>query len=104
MAFLGRESEADLRRAQRVRQWAQARNPNALAAMLFGLIAAVDWITIVLGIPCGLAAIVLGLRGLGQIRRANGQLGRRLCLTAIGLGSVGVLLSIAVWVISHRLA
>jgi len=102
MGFLGRESDADRRRAEAVRRWARARNPNALFALMFAILAVVDSITMVIGLASGVAAIVLAIRGRRQLRTHPGQLGGRLCSAALWLGAVGIALSIIFWWISHR--
>ncbi len=97
MAFLGRESEADRQRVERYRQWIRARTPLALISMALGLLAVVDCVVFVLGVPAGIAAIATGLRGLREIKAKPQLLGRRLCIAGIVLGTLGVALSFFMW-------
>lgn len=97
MALFGRESTADQQRAERIGQWVRQRNGHSLAATMFGIIAVVDAWTMVLGLAAGIAAIVLGTTGLRELRDRPEQRGRRLCKTAIGMGTTGIALSTALW-------
>ncbi|MCE9592160.1 MAG: DUF4190 domain-containing protein [Planctomycetes bacterium] len=92
MALFGRESRADQERAERVRLWAQKRSPFALYSSMLGVIAVVDFFTPI-GFIVGIAAVVLGIRGLKQIQREPALLGRRLAVVGITLGSLGVISS-----------
>jgi hypothetical protein len=94
MAFLGRESAADQQRADRIKAWVQARSPYALFALGFGVVAVFDFFT-GLGVPLGIVAIVVGVLGLRDLRRRPELIGRRMCMTGITLGIVGVVLTIA---------
>ena len=97
MGIFGRESAADAARARRVGLWAQQRHPLALLAMVLGILAVIDSITMVIGIAAGLGAIVVGMLGLRRLKREPKRLGRRLCLTAIVLGIVGIGMSLTVY-------
>ncbi len=101
MAFLGRESAADTARAERYRAWARARSPYALFAVLFGTVSVIDSITMVIGLACGIVALVLGVLGLRDLERNPTRLGHRLCVTAMGLGMLGIGLSGLVWWLLH---
>lgn len=94
MALFGRESDADQRRAERVRLWAQARSPQALFSVMLGLLAVVDFFTPI-GFIGGVAAIVLGVRARRHIRLNPHLLGGRLAMAGIVLGAVGIVLSVA---------
>jgi hypothetical protein len=102
MGFLGRESDADRRRAESVRRWATARNPNALFATMFGILAVIDSITMVIGLASGVVAIVLAIRGRRQLQQHPEQKGERLCIAALCLGVLGIVLSVTVWFLTHR--
>lgn len=97
MAFLGRESEADKQRIERMRVWIHARTPYALISLALGLLAVVDFWTLILGVAAGVAAIVTGRRGLHEIRANPQLLGRRLCASGIALGGLGIALSLFMW-------
>jgi hypothetical protein len=92
MAFLGRESEADLRRAERFRAWFQTRTPYALPSAALGALAMLEAFTLV---PIfGLAAIGLGIAGLRDLARRPNLSGRRMCFAGIGLGVAGLALHV----------
>lgn len=97
MAFLGRDSQADLQRVQRFKTWTSARSPYAIISVAAGLVAIIDCWTLVLGIIAGIAAIGLGIRGLRDLREQPHLLGHRLCITGITLGTVGIILSLVMW-------
>ena len=97
MAFLGRDSQADLQRVQRYKAWTSARSPYAIISVAAGLFSIVDCWTLVLGIIAGIAAIGLGIRGLRDLREQPHLLGHRLCITGIVLGSLGIILSLLMW-------
>lgn len=97
MALFGRESDADAQRAQRVRDWVQRRSPFALVSGMLGVMAMLDSFTGVLGVALGAAAIVLAVRGLRDLKQRPHLVGRRLCCTGLALGSVGVLVGVAIW-------
>ena len=104
MAMFGRETEADRKRAERVRHWARARSPFALASMLFGIVALLDACTLVIGLGAGVLALVLGAMGLVDLSKRPHLLGRRLCQTGMILGALGVMASGAVWWFWYRSA
>ncbi|MAE65581.1 MAG: hypothetical protein CMJ18_15035 [Phycisphaeraceae bacterium] len=95
--MFGRERESDARRAEQYRDWIALRSPYGLLSLMFGIIAVVDCITIVLGIGFGAAAVVTGIIGRRQLARRPGLRGHRLCTAGIALGISGVALSLAVW-------
>jgi len=98
MALFGRDSQADLQRAQRFKAWFSQRTPYAILSAAAGLFSVVDFWTMVLGVIAGVAAIVLGTRGLKELREQPSLKGRRLCLAGITLGVLGLLLSLAMWI------
>ena len=95
MGFLGRESQAEAQRAQRVTQWVRARTPLGVASVPLGLLSIVDVLTVVLGLALGVAAMTTGVLGLRELRRRPELRGRGLCLTGLSLGAVGFSLSTA---------
>lgn len=92
MAIFGRESAADRARVERVRLFVQSRSPWALLSAMAGLLSVLDFFTLVLGLPLAIGAIVLGLAGLGDLKRRPGLGGRGLCIAGIVLGGLGLLL------------
>lgn len=97
MALFGRDSPADLQRIERVKQWVAARTPWAIFSVAAGLLAIVDCWTLVIGIAAGIGAILCGVRGLRDLAEHPHLTGRRLCITGIILGGVGLLLSFIMW-------
>lgn len=97
MAFLGRDSQTDVRRIERLKAWLALRTPYGPISVAAGIIAIVDCWTLILGIAAGLAAMALGGRGLRDLRQQPELLGRRLCVTGIVLGALGLVLSFAMW-------
>jgi hypothetical protein len=95
MAIFGRESATDLDRAEKVRLFVQSRNPKALISVMFGVLGALDFFTLVIGIPLAITAIVLGVMGLRELKLKPELLGTGLCYTGITLGCLGLLLSMA---------
>jgi len=98
MPLLGRESQRDLDRVERVKRWMAARTPYAVVSAAAGLMAMVDFITVVIGVIAGIVAMVAGRRGLRELREKPQLLGRRLCIAGMAMGSLGLALSVAVWV------
>lgn len=101
MSLFGRETRAEHDRAERLGRWAHSQTPFALSSGLFGIISVLDAFTILIGIPAGTAAIVLGLIGLRDVARRRGVLGRRLCYAGIVLGAAGIGLSFIVWIVVY---
>lgn len=97
MAFLGRDSQTDLRRIERLKVWLALRTSYAPISVAAGIISIVDCWTLILGIAAGVAAMGLGYRGLRDVKEQPQLLGRRLCLTGILLGAIGLVLSFAMW-------
>ncbi len=97
MAMFGRESQAKLERAESFRVWAQGKSPYALISPMLGVMSLVDAVTMVIGVVLGVAAVLTGLRGFGDLREKPHLSGGRLCVTGIGLGCCGLLASTAVW-------
>jgi hypothetical protein len=93
MAFLGRQSHREQQRIERFNAWFRARPIVAVLSPLLGLLAIVDFFTIVLGGAAGIAAIVTGVMGLKQLRAAPDRPGRPLCITGIIMGVVGLILT-----------
>lgn len=104
MAMFGRETEADRDRAERIRDWAQARSPFALASMLFGLVALLDAFTLVIGLGAGVLALAMGAMGLVDLGKRPHLLGGRLCKTGMMLGGLGLMASGAIWWFWYRSA
>lgn len=98
MALFGRPSAADDRRAERVRFWVQQRSPFALAGVMFGTLAVLDFFTGVIGIAFAIAAVVCAALGLRDLRRRPALLGRRLCIAGFVLGGIGFMLSLAFFI------
>lgn len=101
MALFGRESEKDARRAERIREWAQARSPYTLFAFGASILSVVDSITMVIGIAAGIAAIILSLRGRRDLQCNPELTGHRLNTAALVIGCIGVVLSCAVFVVTR---
>ena len=93
MAFLGRETRAEQERVDRFQAWFRARPVVAVLSPLLGLLSIVDFFTIVLGGPAGVAAIVMGVVGLKHLRQSPGQPGARLCVAGIVMGAIGIVLT-----------
>lgn len=93
MALFGRESHVERERAERVRLWVHARTPFALFSVMTGMLALIDFFT-PLALPLGIAAMVLGWKGLNDIDRRPAMLGRRLCRAGMLLGGFGLLVSV----------
>lgn len=101
MALFGRETRANVERAERYRVWAQARTPYALFGMLFGIISVLDSFTLVLGVPAGLLAVMLGWLARRDLQRNPEKLGHRLALGAIVLGCMGIGLAWLMWAVVY---
>jgi hypothetical protein len=93
MGLFGRETQRDRLRIEAMQQWVRARTPLAPLGAGAGVLSILDFFTPI-GVVLGLTAVVMGVRGLGQIQRQPHLLGRRLCRTAIVLGCIGLVLSI----------
>lgn len=96
MALFGRESLAGKARADRFHQWAQQRSGYALFSCLVGVVAVLDFFTVVIGFGLGIVAVVLGVMGLKDISVRQGIVGRDFCKAGIVLGSLAILLSCAI--------
>lgn len=101
MALFGRETEKDLRRAERIRTWAQARSPYTLFGFGAGILAVVDSITMVIGLFAGIAAIVLSIRGKQELGENDRLTGQRMNTAAFILGCIGIGLSCMVFVLTR---
>lgn len=109
MAWLGRESQREQQRAERVGAWLRARNTPALLSVPLGAIAVVDSLTMVLGLAASVAAVTLGIVGWRQTRPpwshgGQPQPGRRLAVAGIVLGGLGIALSLLVAFLTHGAA
>ena len=93
MALFGRETAGERQRVERLQTWMRARSPYALFSVLFGAVAALDFLTLVLGVALGSVALVLGAIGLRELKRKPELRGRRLCVTGMVLGGAGIVLS-----------
>lgn len=94
MALFGRETVADQQRAERIKAWIAARSPMSLCSVFFGVLSIVDAVTLVIGLLAGVAAVILALKGLLDIRRRPALLGRRLSFTGLALGTLGIMLTL----------
>lgn len=97
MGLFGKQGPAADARAARVGLWARERSPYALASLMLGIVAAMDVLTMVLGLALGAGAILCGLRGLSEIRAEPTLKGIRLCRAGIGLGAAAALVSLLLW-------
>ncbi len=102
MAFLGRESQAERDRVERLGLWVRARSGYAVFSVPFGIVAVIDFFTMVLGVALGVLAIVLGVMGLREIKRRPPLLGRGLALTGIALGCTALVLTTLFYVLVVR--
>lgn len=102
MAFLGRESEREQARAARLGEWVRARSGAAVASVPMGVLAVMDFFTMVLGVALGVAAIVLGTLGLRELSRRPELRGRGLAISGIALGACGLVLSAAFYMVVVR--
>src|SRR5262245_42832514 len=95
MALFGKPSAADDQRAERAKIWVQQRSPFSIISVMFGVLAVLDFFTGVVGAAFAVAAIALALIGLNDLTRRPQMLGRRLCITGLVLGVLGLVLCIA---------
>ena len=96
--MLGRTTNSDDDRAQRVAQWVGSRSPYALCSVFTGLLGVVDAVTLVIGIALGIAAVVLGLVGLRDLHVRTHLRGKRLCYGGMALVGLAIATSGCVWV------
>ena len=60
-----------------------------------------DAFTLVIGLSAGVAAIILGVLGLQDLKKHPDRLGRRLCYAGIALGLAGITLSVIMWTVIY---
>lgn len=101
MSLFGRDTQYNVERARRCRNWVEARTPYGVIGILFGILSIVDSITMVIGAAAGLVAIVLGYIGLRDLKHRPHKMGSGLCTASIRLGLLGIVLSTAVWLLLH---
>jgi len=101
MALFGKESVKDTARADAFKAWILARPGEAIISLCSGFLAVLDAFTVVIGLAAGVAAIILGRRGLKRIEQEPHQLGKRLCVTGMILGSLGITLSLLLWLVVY---
>jgi hypothetical protein len=102
MALLGRESQAERDRVERIGAWIRARSGLAVVSVPIGVVAVIDFFTLVLGVGLGVLAIVLGVLGLRELRRRPHLLGRRMAIAGIVLGCTAQALSTLFYVLVVR--
>ena len=91
--LLGRDSPGKDRRIEWAREWAHSTSPYAIAAGVLGIFAPIDGL---LFFPLALAALVLGVLGLRDIRKhPERPRGRVLCFIGIVGGAIGFSLALA---------
>ena len=101
MGFLGKESSKDVARADAFKAWISARPGEAIISMGAGAMAMLDAFTVVIGVLAGMAAIIIGRRGLKRIEQSPELLGKRLCKTGMILGSLGIVTSLVLYFIIY---
>ena len=74
-----------------------ARTPFALYSCMFGILAVLDFFTLVLGIGFGVGAIICAYLGLSDLQVHAQRMGGRLCVVGMVLGMLGILLSLGMW-------
>lgn len=101
MVVFGRETQAKQERVERFRAWVSARSPFAVISFMLGLVAVVDFFTLILGVVFGVAAIGCAVKGFRELKDQPQLLGRRLCIAGITMGVLGVLLSLLMWLVVY---
>ena len=91
MAVFGRPSKTSVDRAARAKVWIEARTRLGLVSIMLGVIALIDAWTMIIGLLAGAAAIIVGQKGLRQIKEQPGLLGRRLCIAGTIMGAIGII-------------
>lgn len=105
MGLLGKESSRDAARADAFKVWISARPGEAVISAGAGVVAMLDAFTVVVGLLAGVLAIVMGYRGVKRIATQPELLGKRLCITGMILGSLGITMSMVLWLVIYpRLA
>ena len=105
MGIMGKESSRDKARADAFKAWITARAGESVISLGAGVVAMLDAFTVVIGLFAGVLAIVTGYRGLQHITAQPDLLGKRLCVTGMILGSVGIAMSLILWLVVYpRLA
>lgn len=98
MAFLGRESQKDIEKKERWKQWITARPPLSIFALCAGLLSVIDSPIMVLSIPAGITAIIMSIVGLRRFASDPHEVGRGTYHAAITLGLVGMTAGILMWI------
>jgi hypothetical protein len=101
MGLFGKESSRDAARADAFKTWISARPGQAIICLCGGVVAVLDAFTLVIGIAAGLLAIVAGWQGLKRIKDQPQLLGKRMCITGMILGSLGIMLSLVLGLIVY---
>lgn len=101
MALFGKESSKDVARADAFKAWITARPGEAIISMGAGAMAMLDAFTVVIGVFAGIAAIIMGRRGLKRIEQSPELLGKRLCKTGMVLGSLGIATSLVLYFVVY---
>ncbi len=102
MAFLGKQSPAEIQRIERFKTWASERSPYALVSVLLGSVGLLDAFTVVLGLVLGSAAVATGIAGLRDLNTKPGLTGRRFCYAGICLGATAILSSAVIGLVIYR--
>ena len=89
----GRDSAKREQRAQQVHEWCHARSLYALVAGMLGIIAPIDGLIF---FPFALAAVIVGILGLRDLKKRPALLGKRLCILGIVGGTIGLTLAMLI--------
>jgi hypothetical protein len=101
MGILGKESSRDKARADAFKAWITARAGESIISLGAGVVAILDAFTVVVGILAGVLAITCGYRGLKRIAQQPDLLGKRLCVAGMILGSMGIAMSLILWLVVY---
>ncbi len=101
MGLFGRESKADTARADAFKAWISARSGHALVSTAMGVVAILDAFTLILGVLAGIAAIILGFKGLETLERKPELMGKRFCYAGMALGGLGICFSLLMWLVIY---
>lgn len=101
MGLFGKESSRDAARADAFKAWISARPGQAIVSLGLGVMAMLDAFTVVIGIAAGIAAVITGYQGLERLEREPELLGKRLCVSGMIMGTLGITLSLILWLIVY---